>query len=173
LGLSDLFFEYERAAIRSALVDKKAAQNDQDWLLFSEMSSTRFAASLLSSRQAVYSVLLEASKLSKLGVRALMLALSGTLTLSYAKSRFCFCGGRSNFEHFLSCEGMGPNLVPTVQLLVQRECWKDLALLLLSRFHVFLHATRGGEMSSEESELFAQVFHVDEVDVAPVAELYA
>jgi hypothetical protein len=172
LGLSDLFFEYERVTIRSALVDRKAAQNDQDWLLFSEMDSTRFAASLLPSRHAVFSVLLEASRLSKLGVRALMLIFSGSLTLSYTGSRFCFCGGRSSFEHFVSCDSLGPNLVPTVQLLVQRESWKDLSVLFLSRFHVFLQATRGGQLTIEESELFDQVFHVDDVDVTPVAELF-
>jgi hypothetical protein len=38
--------------------------------------------------------------------------------------------------------------------LVVWEEWREVALLLLSRFQVFIHAARAGEVTSEENGLF-------------------
>jgi hypothetical protein len=172
ISLPDLFFEYDRVCVRATLLDRKKAQDDQDWEAFKEMASTKFAASLFQSRQALQAILLEASKFSKLAVRALMISMSGSLSMSYDRSRICICGGRLNFEHFLTCEMLGVDLVPSLRILVATEDWREVTIVLLSRFHVYLHAIRDGALTSEESELFDQVFAPDSVEVAPIADLF-
>jgi hypothetical protein len=102
-----------------------------------------------------------------------MLAMSGPLSLSYVNSRSCFFGGRLNCEHFLSCGSLGQNLIPTARFFARSEDWREIAVLFLSRFHVYLQAVQGAELSVEETELFECVFAAEEVDVAPVASLFA
>jgi hypothetical protein len=81
LGLpSDLFFEFEKPAIRAQLEGRRTSLGKDDWQLFSSMASTKFAASLFPSRASLHAVLLEASPFSKLGVRAVMLAISSWFT---------------------------------------------------------------------------------------------
>jgi hypothetical protein len=172
LGLTDLFFEYDRPAVRSRLIARKNALNDDDWRLFSVMDSTSFAASLFESRPALHSVLTEVSKFSKLGVRAVMLSLSGSLALSYDRSRLCICGGRLNCEHFLTCASLGSDLVPGLRLLVKAEDWSEVSVILLTRFYVYIHAIRGGELTAEENELFDRVFATPEVVTASAASLF-
>jgi hypothetical protein len=88
-------------------------------------------------------------------VRALLLAITGTLSISYCKSRDCMiCGSKFSFEHFLSCPLLGPCVGPSVSAFIDARDWLGTARLLLSRFEVFVHATRGGEMSDEETDLF-------------------
>jgi hypothetical protein len=137
------------------------------------MDSTRFVASLFQSCSAVHSTLYEASRFSKLAVCAVMLSLSGSLSLSYSHSRSCICGGRLNCEHFLSCSSLGHDLIPTVRLLVQAADWRELTMVLLTRFYVFVQAIRGGELSNEESELFDTLFASPSVDVTLVSDFFA
>jgi hypothetical protein len=155
LGVLDAFFLCDRQACKSALQARLSRLLDEDWVLFSTMSSARFASTLFGSRQALYLVALEASRLSRLGLRAFMLSVSGALSLSYCRSRSCFsCGARFDFEHFLTCTGLGGNLVPLLQSAVSNEDWRGFAFAIISRFQVFIHAVRAGELSSDESELF-------------------
>jgi hypothetical protein len=172
LGSPELIYEYDRNCVKAKLLEKKTAQDERDWLLFSEMDSTRFAASLLQSRSAVNSVLFEASKFTKLGVRAVMLSLSGSLSFSYSNSRSCVCGSRLSCEHFLTCSLLGHDLVPQFRSLVERKEWSEISALLLTRFHAYLHAVRGGQLTSDENELFDCLFAVESDDVTPVANLF-
>jgi hypothetical protein len=155
LGLLKDFFACDRVAFKSSLQVRLASQLDADWAAFSSMSSTRFASNVFGSRQAFYSTALEASRLSKLGVRVFMLFISGSLSLSYCRSRICFaCGSKSDFEHLLTCQALGANLVSLLRLHVLNEDWKSAAYLVISRFQVFVHGFRAGEILSEEAELF-------------------
>jgi hypothetical protein len=154
LGFMDFFFPSERSEIRSMLQASLSTKLDEDWSQFVSMPSTAFAATLLSDRQSLYSLVLFASRYSSLGVRAVVLALSGTLSLSYCKSRLCpHCGIKFSCEHFMCCEALGPSLVDTFSRFVEDKDFHGAAVLLLSRFQVFLHSIRG-EFSSEEEFLF-------------------
>jgi hypothetical protein len=128
------------------------------------MRSTSTAATIFSSRQAFHSTVLEASKFGALGVRAVLLSVTGSLSLSYAKSRLCVCGEKFTFEHFLSCSFLGRSMRPTLELFVAHEEWKDASIALLSRFEVYLHAVRGGELRAEECELFSALHESLNVD---------
>ncbi len=172
LGSPELIYEYDRNSVRAKLLEKKSAQDDRDWLLFSEMESTKFAASLFQSRSAVYSILFEASKFTKLGVRAVMLSLSGALSFSYSNSRSCVCGSRLSCEHFLTCPSLGHDLVPLFRSLVESGDWREISVLLLTRFHVYLHAIRGGELTRDENDLFDCLFADVSDDVTPVADIF-
>jgi hypothetical protein len=155
LSITERFFVCDQSAFRSALEARRLRLLDEDWVTFQTMSSTRFAASLFRSRVAVYNVALEASRLSRLGVRVFFLAISGALSLSYVKSRSCtLCNVRFDFEHFLSCEALGAGLTQRFSCLVDEEDWRGIASLIISRFHVFIHAVRAGEITADESALF-------------------
>jgi hypothetical protein len=133
-----------------------------DWALFAGMKSTSFAASIFQSPGAFYSTLFEASKLCRLGVRAVLLSITGTLSLSYCKSKCCvLCGSRFSFEHLLSSDVLGPCVAPTLAAFVHAKDWSGAPRLILSRFEVFIHAVCGGEMSIEEAELFEALTHVE------------
>jgi hypothetical protein len=153
--LLDVFFSCDRSVFKAALQARLDRVLDEDWLLFSSMSSTRFASSIFCSRQAVYFTALEASRLSRLGVRIFMLAVSGSLSISYCKSRHCCaCGLKFDFQHFLSCSGYGPDLTSLLISAVSCEDWQKAAFLIIGRFQVFVHAFRAGELTTDESELF-------------------
>ncbi len=155
LRLLDLFYLCDQSRFRAALAARRDQSLDSDWDMFSSMSSTRFAASIFCSRSALYLTVLESSRLSRLGARAVMLSISGALSLSYLRSRSCsFCGTRFDFEHFLSCRHLGVALEHRLSYAIFREDWRGAAVILLSRFQVFIHAIRAGEVTAEESELF-------------------
>jgi hypothetical protein len=56
------------------------------------------------------------------------------------------------------------------------EDWRAAALLLLSRFQVFIHAARAGEVTAEENELFDLlndwVMSEDELNVVGASDLF-
>jgi hypothetical protein len=155
LGLLEFFYKCDLPLFRSSLVSRRELGQDSDWEIFSSMPSTRFAASIFCSRKAVYFTVMEASRLSRLAVRVILLAVSGSLSMSYMRSKVCHvCGERFDFEHFLSCRHLGVALEHRLAYLVMCEEWREAAFLLLSRFQVFIHAARAGEVTSEENELF-------------------
>jgi hypothetical protein len=52
-------------------------------------------------------------------------------------------------------------VAPTLAAFVHAKDWSGAARLILSRFEVFIHAVRGGEMSVEEAEPFEALTHVE------------
>jgi hypothetical protein len=110
---------------------------------------------VFSSRTAFHNTVLEASKYGALGVRAALLSITGSLSVSYAMSWFCVCGCKFSFEHFLSCPSLGSCTLPTLELAVAREDWKGASVVILSRFEVYFHAGRGGELRTDECDLFS------------------
>jgi hypothetical protein len=70
------------------------------------------------------------------------------------KSRSCLCGVKFTFEHFLSCPTLGVNLLHALAAQIGNQDWRGSAVILLSRFEVFIHAIRDGELRAEEDELF-------------------
>jgi hypothetical protein len=120
-------------------------------------------AAVLRSRVALYQVILEASKFSRLGVRAVVLALSGHLGLSYQRSRVCLdCGAPWSFEHFLHCPTLGMPVQHLLEAHIASKSWKDASLVLLGRFEVFLHHVKHGHFSADELELFSAISLVDQ-----------
>ncbi len=140
--------------VLGVLASSRAARRDAEWEQFSSMPSTAFAATVFKTPAALHSVLLEASRFGSLGVRATVLAISGALATSYFTSRLCLCGSKFSFSHFLSCEVLGPCRVESFALAVECEDWREATCILLSRFEVYLHAIRGGELRGDESDLF-------------------
>jgi hypothetical protein len=154
-GRGEVFAAAHPDTVRADLEAARRNLREEDWLLFCSMQSTSYAGSLFRTSANFYSVIFEASKISRLGVRALLLAITGTLSISYCKSRDCvLCGSRFSFEHFLSCPLLGHLVTPSVSAFIDAKDWSGVARLLLSRFEVFVHAIRGGELSDEESDLF-------------------
>jgi hypothetical protein len=159
----DYIFEAsDMAGVRAALAVRSEARRESEWAQFVAMKSTSFAAGVFESPNAYYSTLLEASKLGSLGVRATLLAVTGSLTVSYCKSRFCCCGEKFTFHHFLSCGFLGPDRSPSLWLAIECQDWREAALLILSQFEVFVHAYRGGELYPEEIELFSSLAEISE-----------
>jgi hypothetical protein len=151
-----LYAGADLATVNRCFAEARTQRLGELWTSFSCMSSTRFAAELLGSREALHSVLGEASKFGRLGVRAVVLVMSGSLGLSYHQARSCLhCGVHLSFEHFLSCPYLGPPRVHTVGSSVANRDWQGVALLILSRFEVFVHALRGGQLLPDEAELFS------------------
>jgi hypothetical protein len=139
---------------RGFIAAARARAREEEWSQFSSMASTSFAASVFGSRHALSATLLEASRFGSLGVRASMLSITGSLSVSYLKSRSCLCGSKFTFEHFLSCPTLGDNHLHALLAHVENQDWRGSAVLLLSRFEVFIHALRSGELRAEEDELF-------------------
>jgi hypothetical protein len=155
LNLTSVLFVSDAGKVRDAHQVAKEAVLDEAWTRFTEMSSTAYAASLFETRWAVYQVLREASTLSRLGVRASMLAISGSLALSYTGRRDCGkCGCRFTFEHFLQCPELGTPREHTLVAAVGNKDWPGAACVILSRFEVFMHLVKGGNFSADEAELF-------------------
>jgi hypothetical protein len=153
-GVHEAFEATSMAEVRNVLATSRYARRDVLWTQFAEMKSTSAVASLVGSPVTLYPILLEASKLGLLGVRVIILIFTGSLAVSYGKSRHCFCGEKFSFIHFTECSLLGPCLLPTLQLAVEREDWQGVVVPLLSRFQVYLHAVRNGEIREEEAALF-------------------
>jgi hypothetical protein len=161
LGLTPLVFECDLLQVRDAHQAAREAVLDDAWTRFSEMSSTSHAATLFGTRWSLYQVLREASMHSRLGVRASMLAISGALALSYTGVKDCrSCHCRFSFEHFLNCPVLGFSLEPTLSACIENKDWSWAATLILSRFEVFLHLVKGGNFSTDETELFESLAKV-------------
>ncbi len=154
LGLTEVFEADSMTGVRGLIVAARGRSLDAAWDTFCGMASTMHAASVFQSRSAFQAVLLEASRFGSLGVRAVLLSISGSLTVSYLRSRTCFCGVKFSFAHFLSCSLMGDCVSGRLERAIEVSDWHRSAVIILSRFEVFLHATRGGELSAEESDLF-------------------
>jgi hypothetical protein len=157
LHYDDVFDAERMTDVRARLTAVRGVRREGHWSQFSSMPSTAHAASLFATPAALHSTVLAASKFGLLGVRVALLALTGSLSVSYTKSRGCICGEQFSFAHFLSCATLGPCRTQSLRLAVEREDWRGAASLLLSRFEVFIHAFRGGELSAEESDLFEQL----------------
>jgi hypothetical protein len=54
-------------------------------------------------------------------------------------------------------------------VLVDSEDWQGVAMILLSRFQVFVHAIRSGEVTLEEAELFEMLNTDDATPDEPVS----
>jgi hypothetical protein len=84
-----------------------------------------------------------------------MLIFTGSLAVSYGRSRFCLCGEKFSFIHFTQCSLLGPHLLPSLQLAVERDDWQGVVVPLILPFQVYLHAARNGDIRDEEAELFS------------------
>ncbi len=155
LNLGELYLAEHPSSVRLGLEAARKTKREGDWDLFCSMKSTAFAGTLFRSPSNFHSVILEASKISRLGVRAILLACTDTLSISYCKSKDCIlCGERFSFDHFLTCSVLGPCVSPSLAAFIDAKDWAGVSCLLLSRFQVFIHAIRGGELSSDETDLF-------------------
>jgi hypothetical protein len=164
LGLVDVFFEKELSIVRGHIFESRQARKESDWADFSIMSSTTCAAAIFGSPDKFYGLMLEVSRYGRTGVRAVLLVISGALSLSYCKTRICvLCGDTSSysFAHFLSCQTLGPHLTQSLMLCVESDDLRGAATLLLSRFQVFVHAVRGSELTDDEEELFSMLNEID------------
>jgi hypothetical protein len=158
-GVSDAFEAANFLDASNLLAASRALNLDSDWSQFSSMASTSFASSLFGTRRALYLTFLEASKFGVLGVRAAALAVAGALSVSYNKSRFCLCGEKFCFEHFLACSFLGHDVTRVLQSSVSDGNWEHVAVILLSRFEVYIHALREGVLRDEEVNLFSLLAH--------------
>jgi hypothetical protein len=172
LGVGEAFGASDLGMARAVVRGRESARRDADWLTFSTMSSTTMAARIFESREALYGALLEASKFGSLGVRAFLLAITGSLSVSYAKSRFCFCGCKFTFEHFLSCPLLGSCALPSLCSAVHEKDWRGAAVVILSRFEVYVHYLRGGELRDEEADLFSLLNEPVSGSVESIHELF-
>jgi hypothetical protein len=155
LGVSSLVMMADKVEAGAALGDLRAQSRAGAWETFARMSSTRAFASLVGGEAAFHELALEASRRSRLGLRVFLLSITGSLSLSYTRTRFCSgCGEICSFEHFISCPAMGDALGPLMAEYVAAGEWKLFVDLLLGRFEVFIHLIRGGQLLAEESELF-------------------
>jgi hypothetical protein len=127
--VEEAFAAADMAEVRGVLAAFRQSQIKALWTQFSLMPSTAFAATVF-----MYRSVLEASKFGLLGARAAILVILGLLSLSYDRSRFCHCGEKFSFQHFVACPLLGPNRTPTLHLAVERKDWHSVALVLLSRF---------------------------------------
>jgi hypothetical protein len=161
--------------VRRVIATSRAGVRDAEWLQFAGMSSTADAAALFGSPTALFSTVLEASKFGLLGVRASVLAISGALSVSYDKSRFCICGEKFSFLHFLDCSILGPARSCSLHLEIEREDWAGAALIILSRFEVYLHFVRSGALRGEEHDLFSLINDslASDSDSQAVAQLFS
>jgi hypothetical protein len=144
----------DMSEVCDTLATSRAARHDAEWETFATMPSTGFAASLFASPSALYSTMLELSRFGALGVRVGALAIAGALLVPYSKSRFCFCGQKFSFAHFLDCGVLGPCRSQSLCLAVDCGDWREAASIILSRFELYIHLERGGELRAEERELF-------------------
>jgi hypothetical protein len=128
---------------------------DSLWDTASRMTSTRSFASLVRTRQAFHAISVAASRRTRLGLRILLLAITGSLAQSYLGVRYCqLCNVKFDFDHFLSCTIFGDDLRPALNAFVKDEDWGSFADLILSRFRVFVHFFRNGHCEKDEEELF-------------------
>jgi hypothetical protein len=157
LRLEEAFECGSMAEVRSVIATSRDTRLASSWAAFESMRSTAFAASLIGSPVALSSILQEASKFGRLGVRAILLTFTGSLPISYDKSRLCVCGEKFSFQHFCGCSVIGPCRTQSIRLAVEREDWQDVVVTILSRFEVYLHAIRGGSLRDDEADLFVHL----------------
>jgi hypothetical protein len=135
--------------------EARARELDNVWDTFSRMPSTRLIAEIVGERGNFYQVSVEASRYSRLGLRVFLLSVTASLAQSYLKTRVCpHCCVKFDFEHFLGCHMLGPDLRPLLVVTALEEDWKLFVGLILSRFRVFIHLFRHGQCDNDESELF-------------------
>jgi hypothetical protein len=155
LELPNLFQVGDRSEASGLLTGSRVQALDNAWDTFARMPSTSYVASLLVDRGNFYEVSLAASKVSRLGLRVFLLAITGSLAQSYLRTRKCHCCDVSfSFEHFLSCTALGDDLRPNMILLRENQAWDKFAYAIISRFQVFLHLHRGGHCERDELDLF-------------------
>ncbi len=147
------------AGVRATLAEFSEVRKRSDWEQFAGMSSTAFAADLFVHPSAFYSTVLKASRSGLLGVCVTLLAVTGSLTVSYLRSRNCGCGVKFSFQHFLSCSVLGPDRSPSLRLAIECQDWREAAGIIVFQFMVFIHAFCGGDLSPEESDLFSLISH--------------
>jgi hypothetical protein len=155
LGLPDLFRAGSRAEAAATLDETREKGLDGAWDSFARMPSTKFAASLLGNCRNFYEVSLQASRLSRLGLRVFLLSITGSLAQSYIKKRACpTCGDNFSFEHLLSCSTLGVDLREQLRLACEVQDWKAFVSIVVGRFQVFVYLHRGGLIEPDESDLF-------------------
>jgi hypothetical protein len=169
LGFPALFLEPDRGLVTQQLDAALHSELDATWVTFSEMTSSRALATLLGGRESFLGAAQAASRFSRLGLRIFLLAGTGSLAQSYIKSRDCpQCGVRFSFEHYLSCPALGPELLSSLETYVATDDFDRFSVVILSRFQVFLHCFRGGQVSKDEDELFTSLDdHVSSQDQTP------
>jgi hypothetical protein len=165
LGIPDLFLVGDRGQAAGQLAGIREGQLDGTWDTFARMPSTMVAAALLGSRDNFYAAALAASRFTRLGLRVFLLTITGSLSLSYCKTRACHhCGVHFSFEHLMSCPVLGDDHRPLLEAAVGREDWKGFVLIILSRFEVFFHFFRGGDCDQDLMVLFEALNSSDEVE---------
>jgi hypothetical protein len=168
LGLGDIHFETSRAAVAHTLAEARSRELDAVWDAMARMPSTKLIADMTGCRGHFYQTVVEASRFSRLGLRVFLLVVTGSLAQSYLKSRVCpFCLCKFDFEHFLCCAALGPDLYPTLKMRAEDEDWKGFSCLILSRFQVFIHYFRHGQCDVDECELFSALDFQDDDDAQP------
>jgi hypothetical protein len=157
LKLEEAFDCGSMAEVRGVLATSREARLASLWEVFTGMRSTAFVASLVGSPSALSSILHEASKFGILGVCASLLIFTGSLAVSYDKSHFCVCGENFSFHLFWECPRLRLCRTHSLRLAVERKDWQEVAVIILSRFELYLHAIRGGKLWAEEIELFSNL----------------
>jgi hypothetical protein len=155
-GLPALFLAPDKGLAAHQLDESRISELDTIWDSFSEMTSTRALARLLGGRESFLGTAQAASRFSRLGLRIFILAGTGSLSQSYLKTRDCpQCGVRFDFDHYLCCPALGPELMASLSSYVAVKEFDKFSVAILSRFQVFLHCFRGGQTNKDEDELFA------------------
>jgi hypothetical protein len=153
--LPAIFLEPDKGVAIGLLEARREEALDAAWASFSAMSSTRAVAELLGGRANFHRASLEASRFTKLGLRVFLLIVTGSLAQSYSKNRVCSqCGVPFTFVHFLDCPALGSDVYLTLRGFVEREDFERFVICLLSRFQVFIHFFRGGQLSRDEDDMF-------------------
>jgi hypothetical protein len=163
LGLPDLFLCGDRGEAAGQLAVARERLLDSTWDTFARMPSTALVAAMLGSRAHFHEAALAASRFSRLGLRVFLLAITGSLALSYCKTRAYYrCVVNFSFEHFLSCPELGgEDCRPHLRAVVEKEDWKVFVSVILGRFEVFFHFFRGGECDQDMIELFEALNEVE------------
>jgi hypothetical protein len=155
LGLDNFHLVADRSEGANLLREVRGRHLDSNWETFSRMPSTREFAGFLGSRVALRAIAVEASRRSRLGLRVLLLAGTGSLAQSYLNTRFCpVCLLKYDFVHFISCPALGEDLSASLLRFVGDEDWRSFSDLILSRFRVFIQFFRQGHYDADEQDLF-------------------
>jgi hypothetical protein len=155
LGVTACLFEGDRIRVRVAIQAAKERVTGEAWARFSTMPSTSFAAAVFGSKEALYQTILAASRYSRLGVRASVLTISGSLGYSYLRAKRCdSCNESLSFQHLLDCPELGSPVTHVLSAAVGNRDWDSSAVIILSRFEVFLHRVKEGNFTADETELF-------------------
>jgi hypothetical protein len=162
LGIDDLFMVTEQMTASEKLRAVRERSLDSSWEAFVRMPSTSLVASMLGEREGLFLAANEASKFSRLGLRAFLLSITGSLAQSYLRTRSCtMCGRGFDFQHFLTCPLLGVDLGPALVESAAERDWKRFALITLGRFQTFIHYYKGGSIEQDESELFSALCEDD------------